>query len=390
MVNSGSVVNYSSLIYTYCPGGTVRIPLSSKVIGVAVSRGVRRHVIEEDGHTICCLTLDPDELRANVKQTLKLDWEPLKAGRDLAGQVVFVGIYDGHGGVTVSDHLRRQLHILFETVDKYHVPEVYDWVKSIGGYFKRYKGGVLAEWVTGDLSLTPPLDLESRATLAFLQADRDISALKESSKQGSTASVALLQSLDGPAKAFFTADQLALTVAHCGDTRVLLCPVDGGSAFAMTEDHHAEARGEAARLRRIGGTGLITDSFGEARWMGALANTRCLGNKKFKPFGVTPEPEVRTKLLKGKQWAFSVSVSDGITSTLSDDEIVDLARNASDPQQAAMEIISFAEELGSEDNATVIVVPFAGWGRMKGPDKTKELRDYRRRQAIGTERQRRM
>jgi hypothetical protein len=51
--------------------------------------------------------------------------------------------------------------------------------------------------------------------------------------------------------------------------------------------------------------------------MGALANTRGLvrfmyavlsfyhspflrlGDKKFKPFGVTPEPEVRTKLLKG-------------------------------------------------------------------------------------------
>jgi protein phosphatase PTC6 len=142
---------------------------------------------QEDGHSICCLTLDPEELRANVKQTLNVDWDALKAGRDLAGQVVFVGIYDGqviwavhdyigltvteirHGGATVSDHLRRELHGLFETADKYHVPEIYDWVKSIGGYFRRYNGGVLAEWVTGDLSLTPPLDLESRATLAFLQ-----------------------------------------------------------------------------------------------------------------------------------------------------------------------------------------------------------------------------
>ena len=69
---------------------------------------------------------------------------------------------------------------------------------------------------------------------------------------------------------------------------------------------------------------------------------------------------------------------------------MDLARNVSDPQQAASAIISFAEELGSEDNATVIVVPLAGWSRIRGPDKTKELRDYRRRQAVGNERQRRM
>jgi len=38
----------------------------------------------------------------------------------------------------------------------------------------------------------------------------------------------------------------------------------------------------------------------------------------------------------------------------------------------------------------VIVVPLAGWGKVTGPDKTKDLRDYRRVQAVGSERQRRM
>lgn len=138
----------------------------------------------------------------------------------------------------------------------------------------------------------------------------------------------------------------------------------------------------------------------------AIDVTDSLGDRKFKRFGVTPEPEVRSKVLRGmcaspplqtrvegnvgSEWAYSVSVSDGITSVLSDDEIVDVARHAHDPQQAAHAIISFAEELGSEDNATAIVVPLAGWGRIAGPDKTKELREYRRNQAIGSERQRRM
>lgn len=74
-----------------------------------------------------------------------------------------------HGGAIVSDHLRRELQGLFESVDKSQIPEVNRWVKSLGGYFKRYQGGVLRRWDTDGPSPSPPLDLESRATLAFLQ-----------------------------------------------------------------------------------------------------------------------------------------------------------------------------------------------------------------------------
>ena len=84
-----------------------------------------------------------------------------------------------------------------------------------------------------------------------------------------------------------------------------------------------------------------------------------------------------------------VLLSDGITSVLSDDEIVDLARNAYDPQHAAKLIMQFAEENGIDDNATVIVVPLSGWGLITGPDKTKELREYRRGQAEASAKARR-
>jgi protein phosphatase PTC6 len=66
---------------------------------------------------------------------------------------------------------------------------------------------------------------------------------------------------------------------------------------------------------------------------------------------------------------------------MSDDEVVDLARDAPDPRSAAQRILAFAEEMGGDDNKTAIVVPLAGWGKIKGPDKTKDLREYRRRQA---------
>jgi len=85
-----------------------------------------------------------------------------------------------------------------------------------------------------------------------------------------------------------------------------------------------------------------------------------------------------------------VLISDGISSMLSDNEVVGLARDSVDPKEAALRILAFAEELGGEDNATAVVVPLRGWGKIQGPDKTKELREYRRRQAEGSERQRRM
>ena len=101
----------------------------------------------------------------------------------------------------------------------------------------------------------------------------------------------------------------------------------------------------------------------------------------YKQYGVTAEPEVKSKLLKGSEWAYIVLVTDGISSVLSDAEIVDLARNAKDPKDAAKTILNFAEEIGSEDNATAMVVPLAGWGKITGPDRTKELREYRRTEA---------
>ena len=60
---------------------------------------------------------------------------------------------------------------------------------------------------------------------------------------------------------------------------------------------------------------------------------------------------------------------------------MDLVRGVNDPKTAAEKILAFSEELGGDDNATAIVIPLAGWNKVSGPDKTKELRDYRRLQA---------
>jgi hypothetical protein len=57
---------------------------------------------------------------------------------------------------------------LVESVNKSHIPELYAWIQEIGGYFKRFKGGALAPWISNPED-APPLDLEARMTQAFFE-----------------------------------------------------------------------------------------------------------------------------------------------------------------------------------------------------------------------------
>ncbi|EJT97809.1 protein serine/threonine phosphatase 2C [Dacryopinax primogenitus] len=366
-------------------GRYARVPLSNpKVIGAYSIRGTRSH--QEDAYAAYAIHVPPDEIRSSLEKNYGMVWDPGTLPLVKDGQLLWVGIYDGHGGALVSRYLQHHLHEIFESVQPSDIEPAVQWLKSQGGYFRRWRGGLLQPYVANP-SHTPPLRLEQRAELAFIEADRSLAP--NAVNCGSTVSVALLRSEKPVGAPFWDAEELELTVAHCGDTRVLLASTEGGKVTPMTEHHHAEMPRESARLLRMG-SGLVTDSFGEARWMGALANTRGLGDGRYKPFGVTPEPDMKHLHLHGPSWSHLVLVSDGVGSIASDQEIVDLARSALDPSAAARAIVGYVEDLGGEDNATAVVVPLPGWGRVRGEDMTRELRRYRREEAIGSERQRRM
>ncbi|CAG8762202.1 15805_t:CDS:2, partial [Acaulospora morrowiae] len=64
------------------------------------------------------------------------------------------------------------------------------------------------------------------------------------------------------------------------------------------------------------------------------------------------------------------------TSVLSNQEIVDCIKNYDDPTLGASKLVDLADELGSEDNMTAMVVRLPGWGSPM-PDHTKDLRKYR-------------
>lgn len=105
-----------------------------------------------------------------MKKFQGVDWDVSSVPEDMARQVLFVGIYDGHGGSTVSQYLRQELHGFFESADRSHVPDLLAWVKELGGYFRRFKGGALAPWAKPESpDAKRKLDLEARATLAFFE-----------------------------------------------------------------------------------------------------------------------------------------------------------------------------------------------------------------------------
>lgn len=200
---------------------------------------------------------------------------------------------------------------------------------------------------------------------------------------GSTCSVALI-STPTPSPFWHPASPSTLVTAHVGDTRILLCKTSDGLAVPMTSNHHPNDPLEASRMRRYAAT-FVTDSFGEERVQG-LANTRAFGDMSSKRIGVTAEPEIRRTELEPSEWSFMVLVSDGISGTLSDQEIVDIAKEARTPDQGARDIVGFATEIAVEaDNATALVVRLGGWERRSeggvGSLGTKEMRDWRRQEA---------
>jgi protein phosphatase PTC6 len=159
--------HYHDFVRFSTPGGVIRLPLNSpKVIGVANTRGTRAY--QEDFYAFASLSLDPEELRLSVQKYHGIDWDPNSVDQASARQVVFVGLYDGHGGSAVSQYLRQELHGLLESVHSSHIPELFLWIKEIGGYFKRFRGGAIAPWIHG-IEGKPKMDLEARATQAFFE-----------------------------------------------------------------------------------------------------------------------------------------------------------------------------------------------------------------------------
>jgi protein phosphatase PTC6 len=102
--------------------------------------------------------------------------------------------------------------------------------------------------------------------------------------------------------------------------------------------------------------------------------------------GVSAEPELRTLHLKASEFAFMVLVSDGVSGSATDQEIVDVVKEAKTPEQGARDVVAYATEVGEEgDNCVCLVVRMGGWERRGegggGSLGTREGREWRRKEA---------
>lgn len=308
---------------------------------------------------------------------------------------------------------------------------VSEYKDTVGGYFRRfqpehfpissYEPTSENEPAANNKS-TPQLTVESVLEYAFLRADLDFTTAQAQCpdpsasdapfdsdvvlglrtphtapsgriiggrtrfKGGSTGTAALL-STPTPAPFWHPSAHATLVVAHVGDTRAVLCDTATGSAVPVTSDHHPTSPAESRRLRRFAPTAsLVTgDSFGEQRIWG-LANSRAFGDVSAKRVGVSAEPEVTRVDIAPAQYSFLVLCSDGVSGTLSDQEIVDVVKEAQTPAKGAQDVVGLATEVsGSGDNATCQVVRLGGWERRGegglGSLGTKEVRELRRAEA---------
>lgn len=300
---------------------------------------------------------------------------------------------------------------------------VQEYRTTIGGYFRRFNPEHF-DFSDDPDGKSTAISIESVLMYAFLRADLDFVAAQARKpdsddlrvsdvplnddeilgvphatpsghgiggharfKGGSTATMALI-STPTPAPFWHPGAHSTLMVAHVGDTRVLLCDTATGIAQPLTSDHHPSTPGESRRLRRYAPAGSMVsgDSFGEERIAG-LANSRAFGDMKSKRIGVSAEPEITRIEMGPAQYSFLVLVSDGVSGTLSDQEIVDVIKEAKTPEEAARTVVEYATEVSHNgDNATCQVVRLGGWERRSegglGSLGTKEIRDIRKAEAL--------
>ncbi|KAJ5167305.1 uncharacterized protein N7482_006086 [Penicillium canariense] len=376
-----------------------------------------------DGHGGSeCSTFLQDRLHEYI-QNAAADFELQSSLRTKQQQVNYGEVSSATGSLPVMQEADRKR---IGDLEKHLVQ---NWRRLVGGYFKRFKPPHFAYYgpdnSTENAASTGYVSIEEVLEYAFLRADLDFvkaQAAKQDDdlvqaekplnedeilynpsltrspkiggrsrfKGGSTGSIAMI-STPTPTPFWHPAGPSSLLVAHVGDTRVLLCSTITGQAIPLTSNHHPSSPLEAGRLRRYATT-FVTDSFGEER-MSGLANTRAFGDVQSKRIGVSAEPELRRIEMGPAEFSFLVMVSDGISGTLLDQEIVDIVKEARTPEQGARDVASFATEVTKEgDNATCLVIRLGGWERRLeggvGSLGTKESREWRRQDATDPRRSR--
>ncbi|KAM4585215.1 protein phosphatase Mn(2+)-dependent 1K isoform 1-T4 [Odontesthes bonariensis] len=241
----------------------------------------------------------------------------------MTDNILYFAVFDGHGG-----------------------PEAADFCEK---YMEKFIKDLMAEEDNLELVLSK----------AFLEVDKAFARHLHFSPNGpginagTTATVALLR------------DGIELVVASVGDSRAMLC--HKGKVLKLTVDHTPERKDEKERVKKSGGF-ITWNSLGQPNVNGRLAMTRSIGDFDLKKMGVIAEPETKRIMLHHVHDSFLALTTDGVNFIMNSQEICNVINQCHDPKEAAQRISDQALQYGSEDNSTIIVVPFGAWGKHKSSD----------------------
>lgn len=284
-----------------------------------------------------------------------------------AKEVLFFGLFDGHGGQRASQFCATRLHELFvEEHQKLLVQEVaenavkartdYRWYqsvieRSIYSSFKRVDAEFLA---------SHPPDTRDGTTASIVVLHTVTAGQLWPEDYANESNGAVKENLRDPNQ-----QVTVMTVGHVGDSRVLLCSRGSGRALQLTTDHVPSLLSERIRIQAAGGF-IATDSFGQLATLGFLGTTRSIGipvikhkyNWQDKDI-LTATPDVFSRALDSTD-LFLVLCTDGVCGVVSNQEIVDIVKSYSSPSLAAKNIVDYAERCGAEDNCTSMVIRLEG------------------------------
>lgn len=228
--------------------------------------------------------------------------------------IIFAGIFDGHGGSIVSKHCANCLPSLFE---KYICETPNDILLAINNAYK----------------------------------ECDSSINSENNESGSTALCVLL-----------TVNKI--WVANVGDCRVVKSSSLSNECIALSEDHKPKREDEQKRI--IDGGGLIFYN-GGLRVMGVLNITRAIGDYHLKQYGITAIPEVKCFDISEND-EFIIIASDGLWNNLSTEDVINLTKETISraiyrgvSRKKAIKIaitvlLKASIEKGSTDNISIIII----------------------------------
>ncbi|CAI2377220.1 unnamed protein product [Moneuplotes crassus] len=224
---------------------------------------------------------------------------------NFAGDVTcgLFGVFDGHGGSTVSEYLKERFP---------------DEIKS-------------------RIETESPSDLVAVIEETFEKIDDELKMM-DSEACGSTACIGIIRMESG---------HKVLYIANVGDTRAVLSR--NGVEERLSVDHKASEKSEHDRVIKEGGI-IMNDRVG-----GTLVLTRAMGDFALKDSGVTCKPTIKKHFIRPFD-RFVVIASDGVYDTMSDEDVVKMCDLEESTDKISKDIIVKALENGSQDNLCCCVI----------------------------------